>query len=191
VGLLSQRDTSPYPDRYSRAFAFSTFSYPLPQQLPLRVACLRPQAAGWAMNRAYRVPHERHEWVRSCLYAGDHGCPCTPSLDGSNRSHTFWFKPVSAFGLFVVTALTRQFAFADHATQPSPSSASTLTDNFFPSQGRSCLSAGYIVLAASHALVTKHACASRLRLTEQSVSLTSSGLKQSFMRLHVAPKQQR
>ena len=41
VGLLSQRGKGPYPDDYSRAFAFSTIPYPLAQQVALRLPCPR------------------------------------------------------------------------------------------------------------------------------------------------------
>lgn len=33
------QSSNPYPDHYSPAFAFSAFSYPLPQQLSLQVTC--------------------------------------------------------------------------------------------------------------------------------------------------------
>ena len=43
VGLLSQRGKGPYPDDYSRAFAFSTIPYPLVRQVALRLPCLHTE----------------------------------------------------------------------------------------------------------------------------------------------------
>ena len=43
VGLLSQRGMNPYPNHYSRAFAFSTIPYPLARQVALRLPCLHTE----------------------------------------------------------------------------------------------------------------------------------------------------
>ena len=57
--------SSPYPDHYSPAFAFSAIPYPHSQRITLRFTC--PKAA----IRAYHVPCLSHDWVRVCLFAGD------------------------------------------------------------------------------------------------------------------------
>jgi hypothetical protein len=40
------------------------------------------------------------------------------------------------FGLFALNDIYQQFAYANHATQPGPSSVLTLAENIIPSQGR-------------------------------------------------------
>ncbi|RKT10477.1 hypothetical protein B0G69_7885 [Paraburkholderia sp. RAU2J] len=47
---------NPCPGGYSPAFAFSAFSYPLPQQLASRLTCHGPDFRPMAENRAYHVP---------------------------------------------------------------------------------------------------------------------------------------
>jgi len=72
---------SPYPSHYSPTFAFSAIPYPHSQQITLRLTC--PKAA----IRAYHVPCLSHDWVRACLFAGDHIWRRVPTLDQNNRSH--------------------------------------------------------------------------------------------------------
>lgn len=56
-----------------------------------------------AKIRAYHVPRMGYAWVRFCLFADDHKCPCIPIGKRDNRSCAFWLKPGSAFGLFLIT----------------------------------------------------------------------------------------
>ena len=46
-------------------------------------------------------------------------CPRAPSKQRGNQPHTFWFKPVSTFGLFWLTTI-QQFTYVSHTTQPRP-----------------------------------------------------------------------
>ena len=91
------RGLNPYPLDYRAAFASSLILYPPFHQHPLRWAY--PKGG----RRAYHVPRMNHGWFRLCLSAGGH------DDDGRGREipctwpRTFWFKPVSAFGLLVLT----------------------------------------------------------------------------------------
>ncbi len=101
---------------YKGAFASSVFLYPQPYRRPLRFT--------FPFGRATDLPCSAcvPRWLRLCLFAGD---ACVS--DGGNwippyPSRTFWFKPVSTFGLFVFTA----FMSSSHMlTIPSNSSALT------------------------------------------------------------------
>ncbi|AZT39758.1 hypothetical protein ELZ88_24075 (plasmid) [Salmonella enterica subsp. enterica serovar Karamoja] len=94
-------------------------------------------------------------------------CPCTPSKQRGNQPHTFWFKPVSTFGLFWLTTI-QQFTYVSHTTQPRPPppDAGRL---HVASRPHAIRRSGFIVLTASHPAVTSDACVSRLLMTEHQV----------------------
>ena len=46
VGTLSRQGTGPYATHYRQPFAFSTFPYPLIQQVALRLPCPHTEACG-------------------------------------------------------------------------------------------------------------------------------------------------
>ncbi len=82
---------------YEGAFAFSVFLYPQPHRCSLRF----PFPIGGAADLPCSTCMPRR--VRLCLFAGD-----VDVSDGGNwippcPSRTFWFKPVSTFGLFALT----------------------------------------------------------------------------------------
>ena len=68
---------------------------------PIGISYREPTPKGG--RRAYHVPRTDHGWVRLCLFAG--GSTATAGEEGSPCSWplTFWFKPVSVFGLLVLT----------------------------------------------------------------------------------------
>ena len=92
------RGLNPYPSDYRTAFASSLILYPPSHRRP---PCGGPTPKGG--RRAYHVPRTYHGWFRLCLFAGgstatagEGGYPCT-------WPRTFWFKPLSTFGLLVLT----------------------------------------------------------------------------------------
>src|ERR1700680_605093 len=101
-----RRCFSPYLVHYRQAFAFSAFLYPLRQLRSLRFACRCRQRDGltlFRMNlrmvrtRPLRRRHSVHDGLEQPKH---HTLP-----------PTFWFKPVSTFGLSDVTALLRTFTY--------------------------------------------------------------------------------
>ena len=142
--------------------------------LPNSFPCGSPAIAellAWADKWAYRVPRRRHEQFRFCLFAGSRVVRVPRQLNGASDCVPFWPKPVSAFGLFAVTAFI------------SNSNVLTMLPNLAPhpprrwqkaphSRERSAVQrTGYVVPVASHQVVTNSACTGRLRLTEQPVPL--------------------
>src|SRR2546425_664801 len=89
---------NPYPPRYSAAFASSILLYPQPLRLTLR--CAFPCGETTGLPRSVCVPR----WVRPRLSAG--GCRVCgrKTREPLHQPRTFWFKPVSIFGLSSVTA---------------------------------------------------------------------------------------
>src|SRR5437763_531657 len=76
---------------------------------------------GFALRRAYpeggrradHVPRTDRRWLRLCLFAG--GSTATAGEEGHPRTwpRPFWFQPVSAFGLLVLTTfIGSSLAFA-------------------------------------------------------------------------------
>ena len=91
------RGLNPYPPCYRAAFASSLLLNPPSPRPPYG----GPTPKGG--RRAYHVPRTYQGWFRLCLFAGGSTAaagegeyPCTGPL-------TFWFKPLSAFGLLVLT----------------------------------------------------------------------------------------
>src|SRR5712692_1127268 len=89
---------NPSPPRYRAAFASSILLYPQPLRFPLR--CAFPCGETTGLPRSACVPR----WVRPRLSAG--GCPVCgrKAREPLHQPRTFWFKPVSIFGLSSVTA---------------------------------------------------------------------------------------
>ena len=97
VCTLSGQGTGLYPNHYSRAFASSTFPYPLSLQLVLRLAFPKGEITG--------LPSSVHftGWGRSCLSAeGITGCVARVRSVLSIPL-ALWLKPVSTFGLSILT----------------------------------------------------------------------------------------
>ena len=89
---------NPYPNHYGPAFAFSPVLYPPPRRLALRLAY---PAGG---RRAYHV-HRRNP-----RGLGPASTPvalhCTDESEASGPGHVpFWSKPISTFGLSLLTTL--------------------------------------------------------------------------------------
>ena len=99
------RCCSPYPSHYRKAFAFSAILCPQDHQRSLRFACRCRQPFGltlFRMNlRAGRtLPFRRRWFVHDGL-----------SIRSQSSSRTFWFKPVSTFGLFKITTFKWKFTY--------------------------------------------------------------------------------
>jgi hypothetical protein len=87
---------NPYPVHYRRAFAFSILIYPLLHQLPLQVAF--PLGKQWAYYVPYKYLMGWAPRVRRRPFA------CGREVQKPlHRPPTFWFKPLSIFGLSTVT----------------------------------------------------------------------------------------
>jgi len=71
--------------------------------ISLRFACYEGEDTG------YHVPHMRHAWGKFCPSSDDHACRCIPIGKRDNQSCAFWLKPVSAFGLFLITTFSSSF----------------------------------------------------------------------------------
>src|SRR5208337_1405498 len=96
-GDLARR-LNPYPSDYAAAFASSLLLYPPSHQQP---PCGGPTPRGG--RRAYHVPQMYHGWFRLCLSA-DGSTATAGEEEAPAPGHLpFWFKPVSAFGLFKFT----------------------------------------------------------------------------------------
>jgi hypothetical protein len=119
---------NPYAARYRPPFAFSAFSYPLAQRLPLRVAC-HSQNAGVGGQLGLTVFR-----VEDMSRLGSASSPTvilsvSPSVKRDIRLHAFWLKPDSAFGsLLMKTFISSSHSLTDTA-QPSTPSALALADN--------------------------------------------------------------
>ena len=108
-GVMSPRLNS-YPLYYGAAFAFSLLLYPHRYRLALR------RVFPLGAIRAYRVPLVCQSG-EGPLYPPMTVCPRQGKLESLYRPCTFWFKPVSIFGLLRVTTVVREFTFVDHTTQ--------------------------------------------------------------------------
>ena len=92
------RGLNPYPPDYRAAFAFSLILYPPPHRRP---PCGGPTPRGG--RRAYHVPRTYHGWLRLCLFAGGSAATAGEGRYPCTWPPTFWFKPLSAFGLLDLT----------------------------------------------------------------------------------------
>ena len=146
---------NPYASHYSPPFAFSAFSYPLPQQLALRRTCHDFNSPRSWRRVGLTVFRTRDKSRLGSTYSPAICCPCNPSMEADNRMHAFWLKPHSIFGLPHLTTfiggsllLTVLLTLA-----PYPSDADrkhlALT-GLMPH-----IRAGYIVPAASYQLLSR------------------------------------
>lgn len=144
--------------------------------------CGRP--APRAAIRVYRVPRRSHEWFRFRLFTGGVFVRAAPVLQEQTkpRSH-FWVRPVSVFGLLVVTMfigdsvfLTLPFSLAPPPHRHLQRRLGLTTSTW--------LTPGSIVSVASHKAVASTACTDRLRATERPVFFRqTSTAKQRTTRL--------
>jgi hypothetical protein len=111
--LTVGQSLNPYSHHYSETFAFSILLYLLPHQLLSRVTCHASDLA-WsrARNQAYHVPSDAK--VINSITVSWLGPAYPPmvfnddvSLDSTEISDhvTFWLRPVSSFGLLIVTGV--------------------------------------------------------------------------------------
>ena len=89
---------NPYPLDYRAAFASSLILYPPSHRQP---PCGGPTPRGG--RRAYHVPRMNHGWFRLCLSAGGRNGDGRGWENPLAWPRTFWFKPLSAFGLLDLT----------------------------------------------------------------------------------------
>ncbi|WP_416053742.1 hypothetical protein, partial [Escherichia coli] len=99
-------------------FGIRFFRPPLPAYFTAFLTVCLP---GWANIRAYQVPLNIQMNELGSAYPPVTLCPCIPKLEGDSQSLTFWFKPVSIFGLSGITMfissshmLTISFSLALH-----------------------------------------------------------------------------
>ncbi|REG58668.1 hypothetical protein B0G80_1338 [Paraburkholderia sp. BL6669N2] len=174
---------SPYPVHYSRAFAFSTILYPPHQQRSLRSACRRRRRDGLTLFRmSFRAGRTLPIRRRLVVHGG-------PVHEGHSTPRTVWFKPVSTFGLLLVTTFIRSSHTLVVPAHPLLLSAFVLADSASPRGSADRLPGGYVVPRASHQAVTGSACPGRERLMEQPVSsahtFSSETETQATFRSHV------
>lgn len=92
---------NPYPPHYKAAFAFSILLYPQPYRFALRLTFPRELLREDYGLTTFRVSTD--EWGRSRLFAGG-SASATGDFVAPVLDHLpFWLKPLSTFGLFVVT----------------------------------------------------------------------------------------
>jgi hypothetical protein len=100
-----------------------------------------------------------------------------------------WSKPVSTFGLLLVTTFIRSSHMLVVSAHPLLLSAFVLADSAWPRGSAYRLSGGYVVPRASHRAVAGSACPGRERLMEQPVSsghtFSSETETQATFRSHV------
>ena len=94
---------NPYATHYGRHSLFPRSHTHLPNSFPCGLPAIAELLA-WADKWVYRVPRRRHEQFRFCLFAGSRIVRVPRQLNGASDCMPFWPKPVSAFGLFAVTA---------------------------------------------------------------------------------------
>ena len=92
------RGLNPYPLGYRAAFASSLILYPPSHRQP---PCGGPTPRGG--RRAYHVLRMNHGWFRLCLSAGGPTATAGEGRTPCTWPRTFWFKPLSAFGLLDLT----------------------------------------------------------------------------------------
>jgi hypothetical protein len=106
---------NPYPTHYRQAFAFSAVLYPPGHQCSLRLTCRFRQPFGFTlfrMNlRAGRTLPLRRRWF---VHDG-------PVFKAHSSPLTFWFKPISTFGLLKLTTFTEVHLCWSYPLIPSSS----------------------------------------------------------------------
>lgn len=122
-------------------------------------------AALWA----YPVPHKSPSGADpSSSPAADR--PWRSSIQDHASPRTFWFKPVSTFGLLKITTFIGSSHTLVVPAHPLLLSAFVLADSALLRGSAYRISGGYVVHRASHRAVTGSACPGRERLMEQPVS---------------------
>ena len=99
---------NPYATYYRPPFAFSAFSYPLAQQLPLQVTCLRQSSGAGGQLDLPRSRPRRPECSRACPFSAclspgstfDDVLRWTIEATGYTP---FWFGPDSRLGPAILT----------------------------------------------------------------------------------------
>lgn len=86
--------------------------------------------------------------VRLYLFAGDVGVSDRGNWIPPYPSHTVWFKPVSTFGLFGLTAFISSLRVLAIPSNPSAPTTLVLVVLTFPSGSVILFQEGYIVLRA-------------------------------------------
>ncbi len=145
---------NPYPSNYRTAFAFSSLLYLQPYDRSLRFDF---PSIGQGL-RAYRVPRDEHANDVGSVYppAGvvDR---VLPYIRESTCLLTFWYKPVSSFGLFDMTMFIDSSPGLTISFLPLPLSA-CYWQTQRSSRVRIQFPAGTFP-AASHRRITPPACA--------------------------------
>lgn len=106
---------SPYPAHYRPAFAFS--HVPLPAPPSVRLAARLPLAGRRYGLTLFQI--ENTKGLGSALTPVVINVEVSLTQQGRAGPHTFWFRPVSIFGLFMLTVRIQQFTYVNHTFQPS------------------------------------------------------------------------
>jgi hypothetical protein len=99
---------NPYASYYHPPFAFSTFSYPLVQQLPLQVTCLSQSSGAGGQLGLPRSRPRRPECSQACpfsacLFPGSTCDDVLRLMTEATGYAPFWFGPDSRFGPAILT----------------------------------------------------------------------------------------
>lgn len=167
---------NPYPPHYRAAFAFSTFLYPHRRQHSLQFAC--PEGQRYGLTLFHFVDKRELDSVFSPTVF----CPCALILKKSSQPRTFWFKPVSIFGLSSITTFIDSSLVLIISLSLAPLRIDACSRHL-PSRVGAARGPGYIVPAASHEVVASLACAGRLLVTEHQVPSPFAWLEQSTKQL--------
>ena len=131
-----------------------------------------------AKGRAYHVPPRSQKGLGSV--SSPDGCivPVVRFYNGLSNHLPFWLKPISMFGLFILTGFIHSSRLLALPSSLAPFRI-MLADSLYPHGLSLPLSRmGYIVLSASYRFVTDAAWDSRLLLRKQQVSSLIVQVKQ-------------
>lgn len=167
---------NPYAGDYCPPFAFSAFSYPLAQQLPLRVTCHSQTSSAGGQLDLPRSRSCRPECYRicpfsACLSPGSFVTTCSHVQEEQPAAHLFWSGPVSRFGPFSITRFIDSSHLLRMRNLPSLHAALRLAaSHMFPSPEWASFEK-YVVPGASDLTVTSRACPGRQLLVVQQVTV--------------------
>lgn len=136
--------------------------------------------------RTSHVPPVCLNGLGPCLFAGDGGVSDEGNYIPSYPSRTFWFKPVSTFGLFAFTAFSGSSHLLAIPSNPSAPTTLVLVVITFPRGSVILSQEGYIVPRASHPRIASDAGLSRVLVGEHQVKSCFTQSQQPHRRLHVA-----